>query len=94
MSPQNLSFADAPVLRVRRLPRWFEASSHVYRENTLKAKLRSGEPTLGCWLFMGSPVVGELLAHAGFDALIVDHEHAPGGLLRDGAIRAVTTGKP
>jgi len=52
----------------------------MYRENALKAKLRSREPALGCWLFMGSPVVSELLAHAGFDALIVDHEHAPGSL--------------
>ena len=29
---------------------------------------------------MGSPVITEQLAHAGFDALIIDHEHAPGSL--------------
>lgn len=66
--------AIAPIAVVLR------EESHVYRESRLKAKLRAGEPTLGCWLFMGSPVVSELLAHAGFDALIVDHEHAPGSL--------------
>lgn len=52
----------------------------MYRENRLKAMLRRGERALGCWLFMGSPVISELLAHAGFDGLIIDHEHAPGGL--------------
>ncbi len=29
---------------------------------------------------MGSPVISESLAMAGFDGLIIDHEHAPGGL--------------
>ena len=29
---------------------------------------------------MGSPVIAESLAFAGFDGLIIDHEHAPGGL--------------
>ena len=52
----------------------------MYRENALKAKIRRGEPALGCWLFMGSPVIAESLAFAGFDGLIIDHEHAPGGL--------------
>lgn len=52
----------------------------VYRQNRLKARLRAGAPALGCWLFMGSPVVSELLALAGFDGLIIDQEHAPGGL--------------
>ncbi len=52
----------------------------MYRSNRLKSRLREGAPCLGCWLFMGSPVVSELLAHASFDALIIDHEHAPGSL--------------
>lgn len=52
----------------------------MYRENRLKKRLRAGEDCLGCWLFLGSPVVTEILSLTGFDALIIDQEHAPGGL--------------
>ena len=52
----------------------------MFRENQLKKKLLSGKKCLGCWLFMGSPVITELLALSGFDALIIDQEHAPGSL--------------
>ncbi len=54
--------------------------SPLYRENRLKKRLRAGENCLGCWLFLGSPVVTEILSLAGFDALILDQEHAPGSL--------------
>lgn len=52
----------------------------MYRENRLKQRLIAGEKSLGCWLFLGSPTVTEILALAGFDALIIDQEHAPGSL--------------
>lgn len=52
----------------------------MYRKNSLKEKLSAGKKCLGCWLFMGSPVVTELLSLTGFDALIIDQEHAPGSL--------------
>lgn len=52
----------------------------MYRDNRLKKKLADGTKCLGCWLFLGSPVVTEVLALAGFDALIIDMEHSPGGL--------------
>ena len=32
------------------------------------------------WLFLGSPVTTEILSTAGFDILLLDREHAPGGL--------------
>ncbi len=52
----------------------------MYRKNHLKNRLKAGQKCLGCWLFMGSPVVTEVLSLCGFDALIIDHEHAPGSL--------------
>lgn len=42
--------------------------------------LEAGRACRGAWLFLGSAESAELLGHAGFDALIVDHEHSPGGL--------------
>jgi 2-keto-3-deoxy-L-rhamnonate aldolase RhmA len=52
----------------------------MFRPNRMLAKLRAGEPCLGAWLFMGSPTISEVLGLAGFDALIIDHEHTPGGI--------------
>jgi 4-hydroxy-2-oxoheptanedioate aldolase len=45
------------------------------RENRLKAKWRAGQPTLGVWLAIPSPVVAEALAQAGFDYCCVDMQH-------------------
>ena len=38
-------------------------------------KIRSGQATIGCFLGLGSPDVAELLAHSGFDWLVVETEH-------------------
>ena len=57
----------------------------MYRENGFKKKMLSGERCYGCWLHMCSPIAAELLALAGFDALIIDHEHGSGELV--GAIQ-------
>ena len=46
----------------------------------LHGKLAAGSPATGAWLFLGSADAAEALAVAGFDALIIDHEHSPGGL--------------
>src|SRR5690349_9677443 len=43
-------------------------------------RLEAGARCRGAWLFLGSPDAAELLGHAGFDALIIDHEHSPGGI--------------
>jgi 4-hydroxy-2-oxoheptanedioate aldolase len=45
------------------------------RTNHVRQRLRNGEATIGCFLGLGSPSVAELLAHAGFDWLIVETEH-------------------
>ena len=52
----------------------------MYRPNPLKAKLRRGEPALGAWSTWTHPPSTELLAMAGYDAVIIDHEHGLGGL--------------
>lgn len=52
----------------------------MLKPNRLKQRLQSGLPSLGCWLFSGSPVATEILADCGFDALLIDHEHSPGGV--------------
>ncbi len=52
----------------------------MLRPNRLKLRLQEGLPSLGCWLFSGSPVATEILADCGFDALLIDHEHSPGGI--------------
>ena len=41
----------------------------------------AGEPALGVWLAMGSPIAAEIVANAGYDTVIMDHEHGPGDLL-------------
>ncbi|MCE7988649.1 MAG: hypothetical protein DYG89_46430 [Caldilinea sp. CFX5] len=45
------------------------------RTNWVRQKLLAQEPTLGCFLGLGSPNVAELLAHAGFDWLVIETEH-------------------
>lgn len=45
------------------------------KTNWVREKLRAGEPTIGCFLGLGSPNVAELLAHAGFDWLLIETEH-------------------
>jgi 2-dehydro-3-deoxyglucarate aldolase len=45
--------------------------------NSLKTRLREAEPLYGLWLSLGSDSAAEALAHAGFDWLLIDMEHAP-----------------
>jgi 2-keto-3-deoxy-L-rhamnonate aldolase RhmA len=52
----------------------------VAARGRLPAGLEAGRPCTGAWLFLGSPDAAEVLGHAGFDALIIDHEHSPGGI--------------
>ena len=49
--------------------------------NTCKRKLLKGIPALGSWLSMGSPIAAEIVANAGYDAVVIDHEHGPGDFL-------------
>lgn len=46
--------------------------------NTIKQRLHDGdEPLYGLWLSLGCDSVAEALAHAGYDWLCIDMEHAP-----------------
>ncbi|MEM7133986.1 MAG: aldolase/citrate lyase family protein [Chloroflexota bacterium] len=45
------------------------------RINTVRQKVRDGKPTIGTFMGLGSPNVAELLAHAGFDWLVIETEH-------------------
>ena len=47
----------------------------MMRVNHLKARLRAGQPSIGCWIFLSGTDSLELLALCGFDAFIIDHEH-------------------
>lgn len=46
----------------------------------LRNRLKEGHTLSASWLFLGSPVTTEILSTAGFDLLLLDREHAPGGL--------------
>lgn len=45
------------------------------KKNHVRAKLRAGEASVGCFLGLGSATVAELLSHAGFDWLMIETEH-------------------
>jgi 4-hydroxy-2-oxoheptanedioate aldolase len=41
----------------------------------VRERVRIGEPTIGSFIGLGSPNVAEMMAHAGFDWLVVETEH-------------------
>lgn len=45
--------------------------------NRFKQKLAGNEPIFGLWLGVPDTSVAEIMAGAGFDWLVVDHEHGP-----------------
>jgi len=45
--------------------------------NSTLALVRAGKPAIGGWMTLASSLASELLAHAGFDFLVVDTEHSP-----------------
>ena len=49
------------------------------RINTVKQKLAAGQPAVGTWLSLASPLAAEYMAHLGWDWLVVDTEHSPIG---------------
>ncbi|MEZ5842461.1 MAG: aldolase/citrate lyase family protein [Hyphomicrobiaceae bacterium] len=50
------------------------------RENRMKAMLARGEAAFGCSVMIPSPQVVEMVAHAGFDWVLIDMEHGTIGL--------------
>jgi 4-hydroxy-2-oxoheptanedioate aldolase len=64
----------------------------MFRPNRLKARLGAGESVFGAWVGSGSAVNAEVLAHAGFDFLVIDQEHGSGELTDAvAALRAAET---
>lgn len=47
------------------------------RKNHVKEQLRSGAASYGLWLSIPNTMTAKMLAHAGFDWLLVDFEHTP-----------------
>lgn len=47
--------------------------------NPVTDKLRGGQPSVGSWITLCSPVVAESMAQIGWDWLVVDAEHSPVG---------------
>lgn len=45
------------------------------RNNPLRAKLAAGQPALGAWITIPSPVTAEAVAYAGLDYLCIDMQH-------------------
>ena len=44
-------------------------------DNMIRQALEQGKPSVGTWLNLGSPLVAETLAVAGFSWLCIDAEH-------------------
>jgi 4-hydroxy-2-oxoheptanedioate aldolase len=49
------------------------------KTNPVTDKLRGGQPTVGTWLTLCSPVAAESMARVGWDWLVIDAEHSPVG---------------
>lgn len=47
----------------------------------VKERLESGERLHGCWLEGFSPVMTEIVAQSGYDVVMIDLEHGPGGVM-------------
>lgn len=50
----------------------------MFRENALRKKLAAGRKALGCWLSLGNAMTAEIAGLAGYDWVMIDHEHGPG----------------
>jgi 4-hydroxy-2-oxoheptanedioate aldolase len=48
-------------------------------DGSFRARLLAGEFLTGFWLNLGSSVTAEMAGLAGFDWVLLDHEHGPGG---------------
>lgn len=48
--------------------------------NPLKRKLREGQTCFGAWMLSTSSDMAEILAYAGMDFLLLDHEHGQGSI--------------
>ena len=64
------------------------------RPNKVKRQLHAGEPSIGTWLSLGSPLAAEQLTQAGFDWLNIDQEHsAVDATLTLAVLQAISVGE-
>lgn len=62
----------------------------ISNDNPLKRKLQAGQPCFGAWMLSTSADMAEILAYAGMDFLILDHEHGQGSIDQAiGQLRAI-----
>jgi len=47
------------------------------RSNTVKAALKQGQPQVGTWLSLASPIAARFIARTGFHWITLDIEHSP-----------------
>ena len=47
------------------------------KKNLFKAALAAKQPQSGIWMALADPTCTEICASAGFDAVVIDGEHAP-----------------
>lgn len=65
-------------IAVRRLMAYGEdRGAGIVTLNRFKEALVKGRAQIGLWQTLASPITTELCAHAGFDWLLIDAEHAP-----------------
>lgn len=53
----------------------------MYRPNILKQRLKNREKIFGSWNVLASAFATEVMGYAGFDFIIIDHEHGVGDLM-------------
>lgn len=50
-------------------------------ENALRRRLAEGKTVMGVWQQLFHPAIAELMAFAGYEVVLIDMEHGPGGLV-------------
>src|SRR5262245_43309391 len=81
------------------LAKYFQATHYrcfrsavAMRVNRVKPRIKTGQPTIGSMLNSSSQLVAEIMAHMGFDWLIVDLEHSENTLANlQGILQAIST---
>ena len=62
--------------------------------NTLKRRILAGQPSFGMWVQSNSPISAEIAGLVGFDFIIIDQEHGPGGIEDALAMMRALNGSP
>ena len=63
------------------------------RPNKVKALWRQGKPAVAGWISTGNAYIAEVMAHTGYDALIIDTQHGMGTTFDQAAacLQAIST---